>query len=150
MYKKYVKEFLKEREYRPLRLRRSSRDRVREKELKVEYEIEEHLLYRGEELAYLSQCASMKDELEELMCILCPVLTGKVCEELLLPYLLPDVIETTELYRSSLHDKSKDAMCYLLNVCEKDKSKTKLYVYLDHCPEGDSRLIHQCRTLNNL
>jgi hypothetical protein len=150
MYKKYVKEFIKEREYRPLRLRRSSRDRVREKELNLEYDIEEHLLYRGEELAYLSQCASMKDELEELMCILCPLLTGKVCEELLLPYLLPDVIETTELYRSSLHDKSKDVMCYLLNVCGKYKSKSKLYIYLDHCPEGDDRLIYQCRTLNKL
>lgn len=150
MYKKYVKEFIKEREYRPLRLRRSSRDRVREKELNLEYEIEEHLLYRGEELAYLSQCASMKEELEELMCILCPLLTGKVCEELLLPYLLPDVIETTELYRSSLHDKSKDVMCYLLNVCGKYKSKSKLYIYLDHCPEGDGRLIYQCRTLNKL
>ena len=150
MYKTYVKEFRKEREYRPLRLRRSSRHPVREKELKVEYEIEEHLLYRGEELAYLSQSASMKEELDKLMRILCPVLSGKVGEELLLPYLLPDVIKTTELYRSSLHDKSKNAMCYLLNVCEKDKSKSKLYVYLDHCPEGDSRLIHQCRALNNL
>ena len=150
MYKTYVKEFTKEREYRPLRLRRSSRHPVREKELKVEYEIEEHLLYRGEELAYLSQSASMKEELDKLMCILCPVLSGKVGEELLLPYLLPDVIKIAELYRSSLHDKSKNAMCYLLNVCEKDKSKSKLYVYLDHCPEGDSRLIHQCRALNNL
>ena len=138
------------REYRPLRLRRSSRHGVREKELLLEYELQEHMLYREEELVYISECVRIKMKLEEIMCKACPLLTGKVCEELLLPYLLPEVSELTNSHHSSLHDKSKSAMCYLLNVCEKSKSKSKLYIYLDHCPEGDSRLIYQCRALNSI
>ena len=150
MYKKYVERFNKEREVRGLRLRRSSRHRVRESELIMEYNIQEHMLYRGEELCYVLECVKVRVEMEEIMCVLCPLLTGKVGEDLLLPYLLPSVSDIVKSCRSVLHDRSKDAMCYLLNVCEKSKSKSKLYIYLDHCPEGDSRLIYQCRALNNM
>lgn len=141
---------MEERDVRELRLRRSSRDRVRESELIMEYNIQEHMLYRGEELCYVLECVKMEIEMEEIMGAWCPLLTGKVGEYLLLPYLLPSVIDIVKSCHSVLHDKSKDAMCYLLNVCEKCKSKSKLYIYLDHCPEGDSRLIYQCRALNSL
>ena len=150
MYKKYVERFNKEREVRGLRLRRSSRHRVRESELIMEYNIQEHMLYRGEELCYVLECVKMEIEIEKIMCACCPLLTGKVGEDLLLPYLLPCVSDIVKSCRSVLHDRSKDVMCYLLNVCEKSKSKSKLYIYLDHCPEGDIRLIYQCRALNNM
>lgn len=150
MYKKYVKKFMEERDVRELRLRRSSRSVFRESKLILEYNIQQHMLYRGEELRYVLDSVKIYLELEKIMCAFCPLLTGKVGEELLLPYLLPDVMDTVRTCRSVLHEKSKDVMCSLLNVCGCSRSKSKLHIYLDHCPEGEIRLFYQCRMLNSL
>jgi|TARA_B110000093_G_scaffold84026_1_gene90972 hypothetical protein len=89
MFKKYVKEFVNEREPRPIRLRRSSRHLHKDQELALEYAVEEHLLYRGEELLYIYKRELIRKTLDEVMSSVCPLLCGIIGEELILPYALP-------------------------------------------------------------
>jgi len=118
--------------------------------LALNYAIQEHLLYRGEELAYIYKIECIRKCLNEVMSNICPLLCGKIGEELIIPYAIPSVDSVCCEIVSSLLKNSKFAMCLLLNVKGKDKNRSGLQIYLDHCPEDSDELITQCVILNSL
>ena len=150
MFQNYINCLKRERKCKMIRLRRSSKHAYREERLILDYNIQEHLLYRGEEIAYIYECTIMRKVLNKIMSNLCPLLCGKIGDELILPYIYPCVDKVVKQSTSMLMHNSKLVMCYILDVDEKDKHKKKLNIYLDYCPEGDDDLISKCRILNSI
>ena len=144
MIAKFAKHFKENRPPRVCRLRRSSRNIDKEREFAREYSIQEHILYRKEEIFMINQWIETVKTVEDVMKTRCHILTGKIGEELIMPYILTYCEDGDKI-------NCRKIMECLLN--KMDERLTSLEYYLNYCIMSDTiddTMKYKCNILNSI